>query len=66
MVNFRRAVSELEKMLDQFTTTVNLAMKVAKGVDTDMAAILIVAAGGNPERFTNGTAFAALCDVSPV
>jgi transposase len=63
---FEAEMGELEELLDQLTTTVNPALKGAKGVGTDTAAILLVAAGENPERFKNEAAFAALCGVSPV
>lgn len=59
-------MDDLEQLLDQLTTAVNPALKGAKGVGTDTAAILLVAAGENPERFKNDSAFAALCGVSPV
>ena len=45
---------------------VHPALKGAQGVGTDTAAILLVAAGKNPQRFKNEAAFAALCEVSPV
>jgi transposase len=35
-------------------------------VGPDVAAILLVAAGDNPERLRNESAFAAMCGVSPV
>jgi len=37
-----------------------------KGVGPDVAAILLVAAGDNPERLRNEASFAAMCGVSPV
>ena len=64
--SFDTEMDELEQLLDQLTTSVNPALKGSKGVGTDTAAILLVAAGENPERFTNEAAFAALCGVSPV
>lgn len=63
--SFDTKMASLEQLLDQLTTTVNPALKGAKGVGTDTAAILLVAAGENPERFTNEAAFATPCGVSP-
>jgi transposase len=64
--NFEAEMGELEQLLDQITTAVNPALKGAQGVGTDTAAILLVAAGENPQRFKNEATFAALCGVSPV
>jgi transposase len=44
----------------------NPALRSARGVGVDVAAILLVAAGDNPERLRNESAFVALCGVSPV
>jgi transposase len=63
---FEAEMGELEQLLDQLTTAVNPVLKGAQGVGTDTAAILLVAAGENPQRFKNEAAFAALCGVSPV
>jgi transposase len=41
-------------------------LRSALGVGTDVAAILLIAAGGNPERLRNEAAFAAMCGVSPI
>lgn len=38
----------------------------AKGVGTDVAGALLVAAGDNPQRLSSEAAFAALCGASPV
>jgi hypothetical protein len=37
-----------------------------KGVGPDVAAILLVAAGDNPERLRNEACFASMCGVSPI
>lgn len=63
---FEAETGELEQLLDQLTTSVNPALKGAQRVGTDTAAILLVAAGENPQRFKSEAAFAALCGVSPV
>ncbi|NIY69344.1 hypothetical protein SMALB_7463 [Streptomyces malaysiensis] len=36
------------------------------GVGSDSAAVLLIAAGDNPDRITDEASFAALCGVSPV
>jgi transposase len=57
---------ELGSVLDELTYKANPALRSARGVGADVAAILLVAAGDNPERLRNESAFAALCGVSPV
>ena len=42
------------------------ALVAVKGVGTETAAVLPVAAGDNPERLRSEAAYAALCGVSPV
>jgi transposase len=59
-------MDELSAVLDQLTYKANPALRSARGVGVDVAAILLVAAGDNPERLRNESAFAALCGVSPV
>jgi transposase len=56
----------LEATLDQLTARANPALRGAKGVGPDVAAILLTAAGDNPGRLRNEAAFAAMCDVSPI
>ncbi|MDA8360148.1 MAG: IS110 family transposase [Actinomycetota bacterium] len=59
-------MAELEAALDELTARANPALRGARGVGTDVASILLVAAGDNPERLKSEAAFAALCGVSPV
>lgn len=59
-------MGELNRVLDVLTAQANPALRAAKGVGADVAAILLIAAGENPERLRNESAFAALCGVSPV
>jgi transposase len=59
-------LGELGETLDQLTARANPALCGAKGVGADVAAILLVAAGDNPERLRNEAAFAAMCGVSPI
>jgi len=59
-------MAELEATLDQLTARANPALRGAKGVGPDVAAILLTAAGDNPARLRNEAAFAAMCGVSPI
>lgn len=56
----------LEAELDRLTARANPALRGAKGVGSDVAAIMLTAAGDNPERLKSESALAALCGVSPV
>ena len=58
-------MAELEAALDELTARANPALRGAKGVGPDVAAILLVAAGDNPGRLRTEAAFAALCGVYP-
>ncbi len=57
---------ELEATLDRLTAMANPALRGAKGVGTDVAAILLTAAGDNPGRLRDEAAFAAMWGVSPI
>jgi transposase len=59
-------MKELSDVLDRLTLEANPALRAARGVGPDVAAILLVAAGDNPQRLRNESAFAAMCGVSPV
>jgi transposase len=59
-------MEELKHSLDDLTARANPALRAVKGVGPDVAAILLVAAGDNPERLRNEASFAAMCGVSPV
>ena len=59
-------MAELHDRLDCLTVQANPELRGAKGVGTDVAAILLVAAGDNPERMAGEAGFAALCGSSPV
>ena len=59
-------MTELEASLDTLTARANPALRGAKGVGPDVAAILLTAAGDNPERLKSEAAFAAMCGVSPI
>lgn len=59
-------MAELEAALDQLTARANPALRGAKGVGADVAAIVLIAAGDNPDRLKSEAAFAAMCGVSPI
>ncbi len=59
-------MAELEAGLDELTARANPALRGAKGVGSDVAAILLTAAGDNPGRLRSEAAFATLCGVAPV
>jgi len=56
----------LRARLDELTAQANPALRHAVGIGPDVASILLVAAGDNPERLTSDAGFAALCGASPV
>lgn len=56
----------LRAQLDELTKAANPALRQAIGVGADVASMLLVVAGDNPERLTSDAAFAALCGASPV
>jgi len=59
-------IEQLRAQLDELTLTTNPALRAAKGVGADVASILLIAAGDNPERIRSDAAFAAMCGVSPI
>ncbi|MFM7733270.1 MAG: IS110 family transposase [Cyanobium sp.] len=59
-------IEELAAELDQLTKTVAPALRDAYGVGLECAAVLLVAAGDNPERIRSEASFAALCGASPL
>jgi len=59
-------LDELRGQLDTLTAAANPALRDARGVGVDVASILLIAAGDNPERLTSEAAFAALCGASPI
>lgn len=56
----------LRAKLDELTAQANPALRHAVGIGPDVASILLIAAGDNPERLTTEAGFAALCGASPV
>jgi transposase len=59
-------LDELRSQLDALTRQANPALRDARGVGADVASILLIAAGDNPERLTTEAALAALCGASPI
>jgi transposase len=59
-------MAALEVTLDTLTARANPSLRGINGVGPDSAAILLVAAGDNPQRMHSEAAFAALCGVSPI
>ena len=59
-------LDRLRAQIDDLTAEVNPAMRAARGIGPDVASILLIAAGDNPERLHSEAAFAALCGASPV
>lgn len=56
----------LRVQLDELTTQANPALRHAVGIGPDVASILLIAAGDNPQRLATDAEFAALCGASPV
>ena len=59
-------VAGLDKQLATLVREVAPALIALRGVGTDVAGTLLVAAGDNPERLHREASFAALCGVSPL
>ena len=53
-------------LIGSATVLANPALRGAKGVRVDVAAILLVAAGDNPGRIRTEAAFVAMCGVNPI
>ena len=59
-------ITELDAHLERLVATAAPALVAVKGVGTQTAAALLVAAGDNPERLRSEAAFAHLCGVAPI
>jgi transposase len=59
-------IDALDRHLEQLVSTVAPQLLAVKGVGTDIAGALLVAAGDNPERLRSEAAFASLCGVAPI
>jgi transposase len=58
--------SELDSLLGELVETTAAGLLAVQGVGVDTAAILLVAAGDNPERIRSEAAWAHLCGVAPL
>ena len=68
-VRYRQLSAEIEALdvhLEQLVSTAAPELLAVKGVGTDIAGALLVAAGDNPERLRSEAAFASLCGVAPI
>ncbi|MGH7777274.1 MAG: IS110 family transposase [Candidatus Dormibacterales bacterium] len=59
-------VDVLDRELQQLTATTSPRLLALKGVGTDVAGALLVAAGASPERLRSEGSFAKLCGVAPL
>ena len=59
-------IDALDQQLDQLVGETVPALVAIKGVGTETAGALLVAAGDNPDRLRGEAAFARLCGVAPV
>ncbi len=59
-------IAALDEQLDQLVRAAAPSLVAIKGVGTDTAGALLVAAGDNPDRLHSEAAFAHLCGVAPL
>ena len=59
-------ISELDSQLDRLVAEAAPELLAVKGVGTDTAASLLIAAGDNPGRLDSEASFAHLCGVAPI
>lgn len=59
-------IAELDTVIAAITTTAAPQLLDRFGVGPDVAAALLITAGGNPDRMQSESSFAALCGVSPI
>ena len=59
-------ISALDQRLERLAADAAPRLVALKGVGTDTAVALLIAAGDNPERLGSEAAFAHLCGVAPV
>jgi len=59
-------LATLDRDLDRLVAAAAPALCALKGVGTDVAGAVLVAAGDNPERLRSEGAFANLCGVAPL
>ncbi len=61
-----REVDVLDGQLESLAKQVAPDLLALRGVGVEVACVLLVAAGDNPERLVREASFAALCGVSPI
>jgi transposase len=66
VVDLDTTTQRLDAKLDQLVRATAPDLVAVAGVGIDTAAILLVAAGDNPERIRSEAAFAHLCGVAPI
>jgi transposase len=66
VVDLDTTTQRLDAQLDQLVRATAPDLVAVAGVGIDTAAILLVAAGDNPERIRSEAAFAHLCGVAPI
>jgi transposase len=59
-------IDALDAQLEQLVSAAAPELLAVKGVGTDIAGALLVAAGDNPDRLHSEAAFASLCGVAPI
>jgi transposase len=59
-------IRSLESAIEQLTQLAAPDLRAQFGVGADVAAALLIAVGGNPDRLVSEASFAALCGVSPI
>src|SRR5215216_1941790 len=68
-VRYRQLGAEIDALdvhLEQLVASAAPELLAVKGVGTDIAGALLVAAGDNPDRLHSEAAFASLCGVAPI
>jgi transposase len=68
-IRYRQLSAEIEVLdgqLEQLVADAAPELLAVKGIGTDTAGALLVAAGDNPERLHSEAAFASLCGVAPI
>ena len=59
-------ISDLDKLIEPLTASINPALLELNGVGPDVAGQILVTAGDNPHRLRSEAAFAMLCGVAPL
>src|SRR5215213_6573937 len=68
-IRYRQLSAEIDALdahLEQLVSTAAPELIAVKGVGTDIAGALLVAAGDNPDRLHSEASFASLCGVAPI